>query len=60
MCVYFYTYICVYECVYMYIYYALYSSFKIKGERERERESVWLLPVYNANEMEKSMNFSLT
>ena len=48
----------------------LYSSFKIKGEREREkerergreaeRESVWLLPVYNANEMEKSMNFSLT
>ena len=42
----------------------LYSSFKIKGERERERERerecVWLLPVYNANEMEKSMNFSLT
>jgi hypothetical protein len=45
----------------------LYSSFKIKGrERERgregegERENARLLPVYNANEMEKSMNFSLT
>ena len=25
----------------MYIYYALYSSFKIKGERERERERVF-------------------
>ena len=53
----------VYICIYIM---HLYSSFKIKGEikGEREtdtqRESVWLLPVYNANEMEKSMNFSLT
>ena len=50
-----YVYMNVYICIYIM---HLYSSFKIKGERERE--NVWLLPVYNANEMEKSMNFSLT